>query len=214
MYTVIDRVNSNIHKNRGRPKEMNMNVKNVRVYLSGIRKKIHVVRSASISMLQNVEKSLYIHVKNVQQSLPETVNSKKVGSSVQSVVPKNMTEEQKEFQRNLLPPNVKNVQEYLSLSKRLQDTAQRSVVTVQVTNVVPKGKQEVYNFEVQGTHTYLVADGVVAHNCDTLSQLGVMDIFYPMTSTETTSANRKLKSRSIWGDIYEEDETDSYSSYT
>jgi hypothetical protein len=51
--------------------------------------------------------------------------------------------------------------------------------------------EDVYNFEVPGTHNYVLANGIIAHNCDTISMLGSLTPWKPSKQSEglTQDAN-------------------------
>lgn len=46
------------------------------------------------------------------------------------------------------------------------------------------GKEKTYNLSVEGTHTYILENGLVVHNCDTVSQLGLIEIMLPSEDAE------------------------------
>ena len=54
----------------------------------------------------------------------------------------------------------------------------RPIKGIEVRKVEP-----VYNFTT-ATHTYLLAGGLVVHNCDTISMLSMMDTWRPSTSMD------------------------------
>ena len=51
--------------------------------------------------------------------------------------------------------------------------------------------EDVYNFEVSGSHNYVLANGIIAHNCDTISMLGSLTPWKPSKQSEglTQDAN-------------------------
>jgi len=82
---------------------------------------------------------------------------------------------------------------------------------VRLVSTTYSGLQDVYNFEVDTTHNYILSNGLVVHNCDIVSQLGMMEVLFPINSMFEAPMN---KNRGIWAPRYDEDEERSaYDSY-
>jgi len=61
--------------------------------------------------------------------------------------------------------------------------------------------EDVYNFEVKDSHNYILANGIIAHNCDTISMLGSLAVWKPSESVPI----KDTAQTSIWElDIPEE----------
>lgn len=56
--------------------------------------------------------------------------------------------------------------------------AENEVEHRKIFNITPRLVEPVYNFTTN-THTYLVANGVVVHNCDTVSMLSLLNVWKP-----------------------------------
>ena len=78
----------------------------------------------------------------------------------------------------------------------------RPIKSIEVRKVEP-----VYNFTT-ATHTYLLAEGLVVHNCDTVSMLAMMDTWRPSTSLELQYNDKS----GLWEDV-EDDLPSSLGSY-
>ena len=91
-----------------------------------------------------------------------------------------------------------------SIVRRLVENGQelRPIKSIEVRKVEP-----VYNFTT-ATHTYLLAGGLVVHNCDTVSMLAMMDTWRPSTSLELQYNDKS----GLWEDV-EDDLTSSLGSY-
>jgi hypothetical protein len=74
---------------------------------------------------------------------------------------------------------------------------------VSLISVENPRKEEVYNFEVRGTHTYCLGESqIIVHNCDTISMLSVLKPWKPSEAPKVSK-----DTSGIWTDevIYEED---------
>ena len=78
----------------------------------------------------------------------------------------------------------------------------RPIKSIEVRKVEP-----VYNFTT-ATHTYLLAGGLVVHNCDTISMLSLMGAWKPSSTTEFQYNDQT----GFWEDV-EEDSSNSLDSY-
>ena len=78
----------------------------------------------------------------------------------------------------------------------------RPIKSIEVRKVEP-----VYNFTT-ATHTYLLAGGLVVHNCDTVSMLSMMDTWRPSASLELQYNDKS----GLWEDV-EDDLPSSLGSY-
>ena len=78
----------------------------------------------------------------------------------------------------------------------------RPIKSIEVRKVEP-----VYNFTT-ATHTYLLAGGLVVHNCDTISMLSMMDTWRPSASLELQYNDKS----GLWEDV-EDDLPSSLGSY-
>ena len=65
-----------------------------------------------------------------------------------------------------------------------------------VTSITSKCESEpVYNFTTE-THTYCLTEGIVVHNCDTISMLAVMNAWKPSQVTGMVES----KDSGLWSD--------------
>ena len=78
----------------------------------------------------------------------------------------------------------------------------RPIKSIEVRKVEP-----VYNFTT-ATHTYVLAGGLVVHNCDTISMLSMMDTWRPSASIDFQYNDKS----GLWEDV-EDESTTSISSY-
>jgi hypothetical protein len=155
------------------------------------------------------------------------MNVKNVGQSM-SMTEKEMAIAQNRVQRELniyqcisSNGNVMSAENYISQAEKTLGSVNTNVSEVSIISKRSLGKKNVYNFEAVNTHNYILSNGVVAHNCDLISQLLMMEVIQPPISfdSEDEEENKPLKKRSgMWkhSDMhYEGDDEDNgaYSSY-
>jgi hypothetical protein len=155
-------------------------VKNAERRLSGIKKRLHAQKNARKCTNESNDLNMSMSVSSVEANLKLTERSV---SSAQINVGKLMAD------LNLSPENVKSVEQYFSRRQADLGSAIPNAQNVTLESVVSKGVQTVYNMEVPDGHNFLVANGIVVHNCDLLNQLSEMDIFKP---SEQTNASEKI----------------------
>lgn len=197
MYTVIDTV-----KHRLIWKDIRIGccapAKNVEKNLDTTSTENFVAQNVSVKTI----KSLNTPVKNVEKNLQTSLQ---LQSTVQPNV-ENLRIAEKikpKTQKTLEVHPVLSVEQYLKLIENQLNSVGRSVAGVSIIEKSESRKEKTYNLEVADSHTYLVADGVIVHNCDVISQLGLIDYIIPtneplVVTTET----------SVWGTGWETVESD------
>lgn len=110
----------------------------------------------------------------------------------------------------------------IALWQRLkrQSTAQIAASCQMLKSVEYRKLEIVYDFEVKGTHNYVTGFGAVIHNslhddgCDLISQLGAMDIMFPMRNRDESefSPVQKRRQEDMW-DTPSTTEKSAYNSY-
>lgn len=178
-----------------------MNVRFAVKSLDGLKKKLLVAMSALKYTLPRVERYIHMSALLVERRLKMVEDTMIKDTTAH----KNAKEPMSMYQKSLMPNHVNSVESYLRLSEKAQFTAGMSVLGCGVIKIEKIGTEKVYNLEVEDTHTYILGNGVVAHNCDTLSQISAIDVTPGSGGTGDLEKEYKHDASGIWGDV-EDDE--------
>ena len=205
MCTVIENANSTIYKPI---KEM----WNVLVLFAG---KCFNGISINPHAQKNVRKnSSNVHMKAMSKSLSvntvvrhlQTTSARLMGF-VQWPAHTNTGEQKK--QPNWGIENVGGVENYLKLNEEIASSVHLNVVDITIIKKKPIGSMDVYNFEAVGTHNYVLGNGSVVHNCDLISQIGMIDYYTP-TGGDTPISTDKIDTSGdlIWSGVIDDEESE------
>jgi hypothetical protein len=193
MFTVTGSANSSTHKSID--ETLNVHVKNVEQNLCGAELKLPVQTSVGINGLKNKNLRESTHVDNVVEPICKI--EKEMGSAQ---VNANETMIECQWENG----TVMSAENYINQVKKVLNTAEKNVVKDTVISSKSLGRQPVYNFEVMNTHNYILESGVVVHNCDCVSQVGLID--YIKARGTDTAAELEPEMSKIWGSFDDDDD--------